>query len=132
MSATSHDEGDASGQERHQHDEQRPRNAVRYALAASLKLTAVRERFGLLAGQTEPETAAARDFNGANLEVLRTVMSEARRRADEWKGQLYFVYLGGRSAAVSEQQPSETVIVVIAFVEGLERAEAHAEVDAWT
>ena len=80
-------------QEGHRADEQRPRNAVRYALAASLKLTAVRERFGLLAGQTEPETAAARDFNGANLDVFRTVMSEARRRADEWNGRLYFVYL---------------------------------------
>jgi len=80
-------------QERHQHDEQRPRNAARYALAAALKLTAVRERLGLLAGPTEEETATARDFDGANLEAFRHVMSEARRRADRWNGQLYFVYL---------------------------------------
>jgi hypothetical protein len=80
-------------QEGRQHDEQRPRNAARYALAAALKLTAVRERLGLLAGLTEEETAAARDFDGANFDAFRRVMSEARRRADEWNGQLYFVYL---------------------------------------
>jgi hypothetical protein len=80
-------------QEGHRADEQRPSNARRYALAAALKLTEVRKRFGLLAGATEAETTAHHDFDGANLEVFRVVMSEAKRRADTWNGRLYFVYL---------------------------------------
>src|SRR5262249_24092255 len=80
-------------QDGHRADELRERNAVRYAFAAALKLTAVRGRLGLLGGPTEAEAADARDFDGANVEAFRNVMSEAKRRADRWNGQLYFVYL---------------------------------------
>jgi lysophospholipase L1-like esterase len=57
------------------------------------KLTRVRDRLAPL-GATDPEAVAtAADFAGANNEVFREILRQAKLRVERWNGQLYFVYL---------------------------------------
>jgi hypothetical protein len=72
---------------------QRVLNSVRYQLLTFAKLTAVRERLGLVQEADRSDLDMAADFAGANLGVFREIMSQATSRVAAWGGQMYFVYL---------------------------------------
>jgi hypothetical protein len=57
------------------------------------KLTALRQRLGLLSRPETHEREVVTDFQGTNLEVFRQILTQAKRRAERWGGVVQFVYL---------------------------------------
>jgi hypothetical protein len=74
-------------------EEDAPANARRYRLMTFLKLTALRQRLGLVDGSDPSDPQRGEDLRTTNMEVFRDTLREAKARIARWGGQLYFVYL---------------------------------------
>ena len=71
----------------------RPWNAVKYSSLEFAKLTALRERIGIVTETDASTLRRSADLDGVNTEVFRDVLSTARARVESWGGRLIFVYL---------------------------------------
>jgi hypothetical protein len=57
------------------------------------KLTALRQRLGLLSRPETHEREVIADFQTTNLEVFRQILTLAKQRTERWGGVIQFVYL---------------------------------------
>jgi hypothetical protein len=72
---------------------QRPLTRISAWTLSAAKLTALRQRLGLLSQPETHEREVIADFQGTNLEVFRQILAEAKQRAAHWGGVVQFVYL---------------------------------------
>jgi hypothetical protein len=72
---------------------QRPLTRMTVWILSVAKLTALRQRLGLLSQPETHERQVVADFQHANLDVFRRILAEAKQRAERWGGELQFVYL---------------------------------------
>jgi hypothetical protein len=72
---------------------QRPLTRMTGSMLSVAKLTALRQRLGLLSQPETHERQVVADFQQANLDVFRRILTEAKRRAERDGGELQFVYL---------------------------------------
>jgi hypothetical protein len=82
-----------------------------------IKLSALRQRIGLVEGTTNEEQQSLSDLAGPEIELFRKILSQAKTRVNLWGGTLSFVYLphwsryDGRLGD-AEQQRAKILMVV--------------------
>ncbi len=76
-----------------EHMKSHERNANNYLLQSISKLTFLRERLGMVNETDESGAKMAADFDGANFDVFRRIVSRAKTKVSAWGGEMYFVYL---------------------------------------
>src|SRR5262245_17151994 len=72
---------------------QRPLTRITVWIMNFAKLTALRQRLGLLSQPETHERDVVADFQTTNLEVFRQILTLAKQRAERWGGVIQFVYL---------------------------------------
>jgi PAS domain S-box-containing protein len=69
------------------------RSSAVYELLEVAKLSRLRQRLGLVYGDTIEGIRLVSDVHGPNLDLFREIMSRAKSDVSAWDGKLYFVYL---------------------------------------
>ena len=72
---------------------QRPLTRMIVWTLSVAKLTALRQRLGLLSRPETHEREVIADFQTTNLEVFRQILTLAKQRTERWGGVIQFVYL---------------------------------------
>ena len=73
---------------------EKPRHQNRFAdLLQTVKLGALRQKFGLVHGHDTQEAAVVADLRGPITNLFGDILSQAKNRVRTWGGRLYFIYL---------------------------------------
>jgi lysophospholipase L1-like esterase len=82
-------------------------NTVKYSSLSFFKLTALRERIGIITETDAEILRAGADLDSTNTAVFRDVLTAARSRVDSWSGRLVFVYLPGWTRYAGSNSPGD-------------------------
>ena len=73
---------------------------ARHLLGSLIKLNALRQRFGLVYGESSQASLYLGSDANTMMDLLERALREAKTTVDAWGGKLYFVYLPERDSCI--------------------------------